>query len=72
MLELLRQCARLVMTEQLRRPTPELPCALKDAIAVRAWEYGATVASPYRSSRTPALLLLSRRPASTGPRPHAL
>jgi len=30
----------LVMLELLWHPTPELPCTLKDAIAVLAWEYG--------------------------------
>ena len=28
------------MLELLWHPTPELPCTLKDTIAVRAWEYG--------------------------------
>ena len=27
------------MLELLRHPTPELPCTLKDAFALRAWEY---------------------------------
>ena len=44
----------MVMMKQLRCPTPELPCTLKDAIAVRAREYGGYCGVPIpEQSRMP-------------------
>jgi len=46
---------RLVMLELLRHPTPELPCTLKDAIAVLAWEYGSYYFLMDRPGNLPAI-----------------
>jgi len=47
-------CARLVITELLRHPTPELSYTLKDVIAVFIWEYGSYCGVPIpEQSRMP-------------------